>query len=105
MFSWIIDAIPYWVWLAVIAVALASTYPMWSAIWAFLPRPIKAAIVIVATGGIAYIAGRNRGFKNARDRQKEADAQATKRRLDTNAEVDRMRPADRDKSLDGWMRD
>lgn len=105
MFSWIIDAIPLWVWLAAGAIALAATYPLWSAIWLVLPRPIKAGIIFIGTAVLAYLAGRNRGFQNASDRQKEADAQATKRRLETNEEVGRMPAADRDKSLDRWMRD
>lgn len=105
MIGWIIDAIPYWVWIIVAAVALAATYPMWGTVWMLLPRWLKATIIFVGSLGVAYLAGRNRGFQNARDRQKEADAQATKRRLETNEEVGRMRPADRDKSLDKWMRD
>lgn len=105
MLSWIFDAIPWWVYLLAGIAAAAMTYPMWSTIWMWLPRPLKAAIILVATGGLAYFAGRNRGFKNARDRQKEADAQATKRRLETNEEVGRLKPADRDEQFRKWLRD
>lgn len=105
MFSWIIDQIPWWVWAAGAAVALAATYPMWSAIWMLLPRWLKATLIFVGSLGLAYVAGRNRGLKNERERQERANAEATKRRLETNAEVDRLRPADRDKQLDKWLRD
>lgn len=105
LLSWLFDVIPWWVYLAAIITIAAITYPMWSAVWLLLPRPVKAALILVGTGGLAYFAGRNRGYQNARDRQKQADAEATKRRLDTNAEVTRMPAADRDKSLDRWMRD
>jgi hypothetical protein len=105
MIGWLFDVIPWWVYLGAGIAVAAMTYPMWSTVWLWLPRPVKAVIILIGTAGLAYFAGRNRGFKNARDRQKEADAQATNRRLETNAEVDRMPAADRDKSLDRWMRD
>lgn len=105
MLSWILDHVPWWGWFVVAAIGLAATYPMWSAIWLVLPRPIKIALAAIAGLVAAYLAGRNRGVANEQQRQKEADAQAVKRRLETNEEVDRMRPADRDKQLDRWLRD
>lgn len=103
--SWIIDYVPWWVWVFLAAGALIATYPLWSSIWLILPRWLKVALIGIGSVTAAYFAGRNRGLKNERERQAKANAEATKRRLDTNAEVDRMRPADRDKSLDKWMRD
>lgn len=105
MFSWVLDHVPYWVWFVVGAVALAATYPMWSAIWLLTPRWLKTVLIAIASLVAAYLAGRNRGTKDAKDAQAKANAEAVKRRLDTNDEVTRMRPADRDKSLDRWLRD
>jgi hypothetical protein len=105
MISWIIDSVPYWVWFVLAAIALAATYPFWSTIWLITPRWLKATLIAIAALLATYLAGRNRGLANEKARQAKANAEATKRRLDTNAEVDRMRPADRDKSLDKWMRD
>lgn len=105
MFSWIFDHIPWWAWFVAAAIGLAATYPMWSAIWLLLPRPVKVALAVVAGLVAAYLAGRNRGVANEQERQKEANAKAVKRRLDTNEEVSRLDSGTRDKQLDGWMRD
>lgn len=103
--SWLLDFVPYWLWIVIAGVALVATMPWWSAIWALMPRPLKVALG--AAGGllVAYLAGRNRGAANEKQRQKDADAQAVKRRLETNAEVNNLdRPAV-DKQLDRWVRD
>jgi hypothetical protein len=105
MFDLILDWIPWWAWVIAAGVALAATYPFWSAIWLILPRWIQVSLIAVGAVFAAYFAGRNRGRSNERDRQAKANAEATNRRLKTNEEVRNMRPADRDKSLDQWMRD
>jgi hypothetical protein len=105
MFDFIIDWVPWWAWVIAVGVALAATYPFWSAIWLVLPRWLKVLFIGIGTVLAAYFAGRNRGRSNERERQARADAEATKRRLKTNEEVRNMRPTDRDKSLDKWMRD
>lgn len=105
MIDWIFDHVPYWVWAVALAVALIATYPMWSAIWLMLPRWLK--VVLIAATGLftAYLAGRNRGTKDAKDAQDKANAQATKRRLETNAEVTNLDPATRKREFDKWLRD
>jgi len=103
--DWIFDHIPYWVWLVGLGAALIATYPMWSAIWALLPRPVKLLLVALVAGAAAYLAGRNRGTKDAKAAQDKANAQATKRRLETNAEVTNLDPATRKREFDKWLRD
>lgn len=103
--NWILDHVPYWVWLIALVVALAATYPMWSALWLLLPRPLKIALVAIVGIVAAYLAGRNRGAKNAKDAQDKANALAVKRRLDTNAEVSNLDPTTRKREFDRWLRD
>ncbi len=103
--SWLLDVTPYWVWIIVAGVILVATLPWWSAIWAVTPRPVKIALVAIAGLATAYLAGRNRGVANEKQRQKDADANAVKGRLETNAEVNNMPAARRDGELDKWMRD
>jgi len=103
--SWILDYVPYWVWVVAAVAALAATYPFWSAIWFALPNWLKIALIGTAGLIVAYLAGRNRGTKNAKDAQDKANAQATKQRLETNAEVTNLNAADRKRQFDKWLRD
>jgi hypothetical protein len=103
--SLILDYVPWWVWPTLIAAGLAVTFPWWSPLWLAAPRWLKALLAFAAAVFAAYSAGRYRGATNERQRQKDADAQATKRRLETNAQVNNLPPGDRDKQLNRWMRD
>lgn len=103
--KWLLDFIPYWLWIIIAGGALIATFPLWSGVWALMPKTLKVALGTVVAVGVAYLAGRNRGVSNEKQRQKDADAKAVKRRLDTNAEVDHLPAADRDRELGKWMRD
>lgn len=103
--TWILDYVPYWAWIIIAGVLLIATYPLWSTIWLVIPKPVKIALAAIGAVAVAYLAGRNRGVSNEQQRQKDADAKAVKRRLDTNEEVGKLDPGTRDKQLGGWMRD
>lgn len=96
----IVDNIPWWGYVLAAAVALAFLYPYAAPIWAVLPRWLKVAIV--SFGGLftAYIAGRNRAAANARQADRERNAQAIQRRSEINKRVDNMKPSDVDAELD-----
>lgn len=101
----IIDAVPFWVWLVIAGVVLALTAQFWLPLWNLLPRPVRA--LVVGTGAViaAYGFGRNKGFRNARERQRQADANAIKNRLDVSDEVAKLKPEERDARLEKYYRD
>lgn len=103
--SWIIDHLPWWAWVIAGGAVLAATVTFWLPIWTALPRSAKAGLI--AIGGIfaAYFAGRNRGASNATDAQRGKDAKALKQRLEVEDEIRGMSKSDRDRLVDGWMRD
>lgn len=105
MISWILDFVPYWVWIIVVGIALAATYQIWFAIWLALPRWLKTAIIATASLGLVYLAGRNRGAAGERDRQKKASEQAARRREEIEDEIRDIGHADVDRRLNQWMRD
>lgn len=103
--SWAFNFIPWWM-LAVIAIVLVAVF--WQAllpIWLALPKWLKGLILAVGALLTAYVAGRNKGSKDERDRRVKADANAIKNRKDIDDEI-LNRPAARiDSDLDKWMRD
>lgn len=102
MHAWLIDLIPWWAWALAGAVLLASTYSIWRPVWAFLPPPIKTAAIVLATGGLAYLAGRNKGASGALQRAKEQEQARADDIIDRGTAA-RQR-ADRD-AVSGRLRD
>lgn len=100
IFDLIMNAVPFWVWLIVIGVALAFTAQFWMPIWLALPRWLKA--VILGAGAIlaAYGFGRNKGFRDEQARNKARADNATRNRLEVEQDVKRMSPSDVDKRLE-----
>lgn len=109
MLGWLLDLTPWWVWVLAGGVLLASTYTLWRPVWALLPPPVKAAVIVIATGGLAYLAGRNKGASGALQRAKEQEqaradeiierGTAARQRADRDAVSGRLR------DNDGWKRD
>lgn len=102
--NWLLDFIPWWVWFVMLGIGLIATYPLWNTLWILLPRPAKVALGIIGGVLAAYFAGRNRGAANERERQKDADANAVKNRLETDKTVRDIPDSDIDKRLGGWLR-
>lgn len=104
MLGWLLDLIPWWIWAAVAAGVLAATYTLWRPVWALLPSPVKAAVIVIATGGLAYLAGRNKGAAGALQRAKEQEqaradeiierGTAARQRADRDAVSGRLREDD-----------
>lgn len=107
--SWLLDWMPWWVWPALIGLALLVTMNLWlpvaTLIWNRLPVSVRWVLVGVGTAGLAYLAGRNRGRRNALEEQRRREAQAIQKRLEVNRRVDRMTPEEADKEDDRWVRD
>lgn len=109
MLAWLVDLIPWWIWAVIAAGALAASYPYWRPLWAVLPSPIKTAALVVLTGGLAYLAGRNSGSAGALQRAQEKE-QARADDIHKKGAEARSR-ADHDAMSggllddDGWRRD
>lgn len=101
----IVDSIPWWIYPAAAGVVLAVTVQFWSPIWLALPRPVKAAIIGAGAIFGAYIAGRNRGARNERDRRDAANAQANQKRTEIEDEIRNSSDDDLHKRASRWMRD
>jgi|GEM_PF-2742585 len=103
--SWAFNFIPWWAWLVAAIIAAVLTYQFWLPIWAVLPRPVKVLLAAIAAVLTAYVAGRNKGSKDERDRRAKADANAIQNRKDVDDEVRNLPADDLDRRLDKWMRD
>lgn len=112
MISYILDAVPWWLWLGLIggcggaifafvpgALALAVS------VWNMMPRPVKIGLAFVAAIALAFLGGRNKGFRNAQERQRQNDAKATETRAAVDREVRNMKPEERDARLEKYYRD
>lgn len=108
LLGFIVDNVPWWVWLVALAVLLAITWQAWRPIWALLPSPIKAAVLIIGTAVLAYLAGRNKGASGALHRAQERETARAEDIRDRGAKAreraDRDALGDRLRDDDGWKR-
>lgn len=107
--SWLLDHIPLWVYVTAGLLASGALFYFFSPIliplWNVTPLWVKELLAAIGAIFAAYIAGRNKGSKNERDRQAQASAEALQRRSEINADVAKVPDADLDKRLGKWMRD
>lgn len=109
MIGWPLDLVPWWLWFVAAGGALLATLPLWwpaaLAIWGALPNWARVMLGGFVTIAAAYLAGRNRGRANERERQRHIDNTAIERRRDSDAAVDAMPPDQRRKEMEEWYRD
>lgn len=107
--SWILDWLPWWIWWAAAGVAALLTFQLWFpialAVWNLLPGWARAALIGAAGVITALLIGRNQGARNEAERQRQRDARAAQARVQSDARVDRMSDADKDKAMKQWQRD
>lgn len=105
----IANQIPWWVYLAVGLAAVGSALwfasPIVLPIWRMIPLPARVAFAGIGAAFLAWIAGRNKGARDARTLQRENDARAIKNHDEVQKEVRNLSPAERDRRLNEWMRD
>jgi hypothetical protein len=103
--SWAFNYVPWWVWTVIAIVLVAVFWQTLLPIWLALPEWLKGLILGAGALLTAYVAGRNRGSKDERDRRVKADAHAIQNRKDVEDEVRNLPADDLDRRLDKWMRD
>lgn len=103
--SYLLNFIPWWVWTVIAVVLLAVFWQPVMAFWLGAPKWLKGLILGAGALLTAYVAGRNKGSKDERDRRVKADAHAIQNRKDVDDEVRNLSPSDVDKRLDRWRRD
>lgn len=102
--NWFWDWAPWYIWPILIGAVAIVTLPWWKPVWDLLPRPIKAVILFVLTGGLAFLYGRNKGARSERDRQKARDAKADATRREVERKYDAL-PPDKQRTEDNkWNR-
>lgn len=108
MMNWIIDQIPWWVWLVltvgIVGGLMAFFYPVLLPIWNLTPKPIKIALGAIGAGLLTYFAGRNKGHKDFQQKMEKDNAKAVETRSQIDQDVRNRSPTQLDRDLDKWMR-
>lgn len=109
MLSWIVDQIPLWVYVAVAIPMIGGAFyfasPILVPLWNLTPRWVKVAGGVILAIGSAFVLGRNKGARDAKEMQREANQRAERNRVEKHDEVGKLHGPDLDKRLDKWMRD
>ena len=109
IWDFIKNSIPWWVYLIgfLAAGGILWVYfgPLIMAIWHRLPNWLQWTIIMIFAVFLSVIYGRNKGFADARKRQKELDAHAVQKRQEIHNEVEHMDAPTVDRELDKWLRD
>lgn len=109
MWDFIKNMIPWWVYLILIVAGAGILWvyfgPLLLAIWSRLPAWAKYVIGLLLAIGLSVVYGRNKGFADARERQKKLDEKAVQKRQEIHNEVSKLDTTQLDKRLDKWMRD
>lgn len=109
MLSWIVDQIPLWVYVAVAIPLIGGAFyfasPILVPLWNLTPRWVKVAGGVILAIGSAFVLGRNKGARDAKELQRRNDAQAIDNRREIDHEVQNLDVPAVDKRLDKWLRD
>lgn len=103
--SYVLDHVPWWLYVFAGAVVFFMTVPYWLPIWNVLPNWLRVTLAGTAAVAVAYLAGRNKGASDAAKAREKANADAIKNRQTIDANVGGMGDADVTRGLDKWMRD
>lgn len=104
--SWIFDHVPWWVWGLLLGgggtaalVFIPGAFAFLSGIWAILPKPVKWALAGIGAIVAAFLAGRNRGSKDERDKQKDLADNAARNRTEIDQQTRDLTDDQVDKKL------
>lgn len=101
------DWLPWWSFVIVAIVIIASCWQFIAPIWAILPAPVKWLLGLFAGIALAVQYGRNAGEKNAAKKRADDNANAVNTRKQIDAKVEAMPDRDVTADLDRnkWLRD
>lgn len=109
MISYLIDQIPWWIWLVGALMCAGALFyffsPILIPIWRMIPTPVRIALAGIGAALLAYFAGRNKGNDNAKADEQRRNAQAESRREAIHQDVKNTPASDLDKRLDRYYRD
>lgn len=101
----VLDHVPWYVYLFVGLLALVVSIPYWLPVWNVLPVTVRWFLVVIATAGLAYFAGRNKAARDAAQAREKANANAIANRQKVDATIAGTSDAGVIAGLDKWMRD
>lgn len=105
----LMDHVPTWIYLIIVFVVAGVVFyffsPIITAIAAVMPNWMKIALGAVAGLIAAFVYGRYRGAKTARELEAQKQAKAVETRSKIDASVKNATDAELDKRADRWMRD
>ena len=107
IWNWVIDHIPLWGWIVIVVavggVVMAYAYPVLLPIWRMLPGPVKALLITIVVGVVAFLGGRNKGRLNAEEEERRRNAEALQKRVEVDREVGKLSGDEAQKRLrDRW---
>lgn len=109
MMSYIIDQIPWWVYLLGALMGGSALFYFFSPIliplWAATPKSVKIALGAVGAALLAFAYGLNKGNRDAKALRDKNNAQALNNRKEIDHEVSNLDEPAVDQRLDKWMRD
>ena len=106
----IVDHIPLWGWMVIIALPIGALlyffYPILIPLWKALPTPVKAVLIFIVGLFLAFMGGRYKGRANAEEEQRRRERDALKTRTEVDHEIDNKSGSQVNKDLrDRWSRD
>lgn len=106
----IIDHIPWWGWLIMIAAPVGALLfyfgPVLIPLWMRLPLWLRTLLIFLGVGFLIYRGGAWQGRRNAEEEERRRNADALKKRDEVNHEVDSLGDGEAAKRLrDRWGAD
>lgn len=101
------DWLPWWSFVIVAIVVIASCWQFVAPIWALLPNSVKWLLGLIGAIFVAVQYGRNAGEKNAAKKRADDNANAINTRKQIDAKVEAMPDSAVTKQLgdNKWLRD
>lgn len=108
--NWIIDHIPLWLWIVIVAVPTGALLyffgPILLPLWRMLPLTVRVALIGIGAALLAFMGGRYRGRANAEEEERRRDAQSLQKRTEVDHDVDVLSDKQTKDRLDKrWSRD
>jgi hypothetical protein len=109
MLNWIIDQIPWWVYIVIGGMILLPLMfyfgPVILAVWERMPRWLKITLGVFGGFFMSYLAGRNKAARDAKERERRLGQEAVQTREKVRDEVSKVPDSDLDKRLGKRLRD